>query len=191
MSNEVAIFAALDAGDRAAALRAGLEAYGGELLSFLGAVHGSREEAAEVFARACADLVRAMSAFRRGSSFRTWMYAVARNASRHHREDEKRHRHGALSDAPEIAALVHTTTEAFFKTDWKDKFRALRDSLEPDDRALLVLRVDRQMAWDEIAEVLDGEPSAKRAAALRKRFERIKRTLRERAIEAGLWTVEP
>jgi len=73
----------------------------------------------------------------------------------------------------------------FLRTDTKDRFRALRSELEPSERALLVMRVDRDMSWDEIAHVLAAEGDAAKPAALRKRFERIKQVLRESASEAG------
>ena len=46
---------------------------------------------------------------------------------------------------------------------------------------LLGLRLDRQMAWTEIARILGSEEDslAREAAALRKRFERLKIRLRE------------
>jgi RNA polymerase sigma-70 factor (ECF subfamily) len=61
--------------------------------------------------------------------------------------------------------------------------RRLREELDPDEQTLLVLRIDRDMAWDEIAEVIHG-PGAdprertRQTASLRKRFERTKDRLR-------------
>jgi RNA polymerase sigma-70 factor (ECF subfamily) len=102
-----------------------------------------------------------------------------------------------------MAAQARTTTAAFRRTSTKDRVRALRDRLEPDDQLLLVLRVDRGMEFREIAAVLaDGEEGStsarsasaepgeaqldREAARLRKRFERVKERLRELAHEAGL-----
>lgn len=67
----------------------------------------------------------------------------------------------------------------------------IRDELAEDDRELLVLRVDRQMAYQDIARVTLGDDAAevevaKRSAALRKRFERLKLEIRERAEREGL-----
>jgi RNA polymerase sigma-70 factor (ECF subfamily) len=62
----------------------------------------------------------------------------------------------------------------------------LRESLDPEEQTLLILRVDKGMAWEDVAEVLraDGEPVA--PAALRKRFERLKEKLGRLAREQGL-----
>jgi RNA polymerase sigma-70 factor (ECF subfamily) len=69
----------------------------------------------------------------------------------------------------------------------------LRDQLSEDERALLIVRVDRGLSWNEIAqsmgdgdELLVGTALTRQAAALRKRFERIKERLRGLAKEAGL-----
>jgi RNA polymerase sigma-70 factor (ECF subfamily) len=63
---------------------------------------------------------------------------------------------------------------------------AQRARLSPEERALLVLRLDRDLAWREVATVLsaDGEPVDE--AALRKRFERLKAKLAQLAREEGL-----
>ncbi|MBK7864892.1 MAG: sigma-70 family RNA polymerase sigma factor [Archangiaceae bacterium] len=171
---------ALAAGHAREALARLISGYGPELLSFLSAVHHDREAAAEVFSQTCEDLLRTFSSFRRECSYRTWLYALAKTASRRHGEAGGGRVQVALSDTPELEAARRTTTAAFLRTDWKDRFRALREQLDPDDRALLVLRVDRDLPWEDVARVLGAS-----APALRKRFERIKVTLRESATQAG------
>jgi hypothetical protein len=52
---------------------------------------------------------------------------------------------------------------------------------------LLVLRIDRRLAWDDVARVFAGPGASsaeikKHSAALRKRFERIKAELKKRAV---------
>ncbi|MGN6107017.1 MAG: sigma-70 family RNA polymerase sigma factor, partial [Kofleriaceae bacterium] len=94
----------------------------------------------------------------------------------------------ALSEAPQdaLVAQVRETTLVHLRTAVKDRMRALRDQLEPDDRTLLILRVDRDLQWREIAQVLLGDQADaaeldRHAATLRKRFERVKQRLRELA----------
>ena len=176
------IDAALDAGNAGEAVRAAIDHYGAELMSFLAAVHGTREDALEVFADASSDLVRTIGQFQRRSSLRTWFYALARNASQRYFDDSYRRRRTSLSEAPELAQLIRTGTAEFLRTEWKDRLRQLREELDPTDRAVLVLRVDRQLSWTEIAEVM-GEPAS--SARFRKRFERIKDKLRQSAIRSG------
>lgn len=92
-----------------------------------------------------------------------------------------------LADASEVAKLaekIRSTTAIHLKTEAKDQLSQVRESLEPDDRTLLILRIDRRLAWRDIAAVMhEGEADAaalgKIAARLRKRFERLKERLRE------------
>jgi RNA polymerase sigma-70 factor (ECF subfamily) len=76
----------------------------------------------------------------------------------------------------EVVAAVHTATPAHQKTEVKDAFARIRETLEPDDQMLLSLRLEQKMSWDEVAAVLEVA-----APALRKRFQRLTRRLRELA----------
>jgi DNA-directed RNA polymerase specialized sigma24 family protein len=92
--------------------------------------------------------------------------------------------------AERLVIETRAATETWRRTEVKDKVRELRERLSDEEQEILILRVDRAMAFDEIARVLEPDlPSAelkKRAAALRKRFERIRERLKTWAIEEGL-----
>jgi RNA polymerase sigma-70 factor (ECF subfamily) len=110
----------------------------------------------------------------------------------------------SLSRTPEVEGLVvlaRTITARYQRTDVKDRFAALRESLDADDQLLLILRVDRQLDWNDIARVFpedgQGEPLAvaadpaaaelkRRSALLRNRFQLLKDRLRDEARRAGL-----
>jgi RNA polymerase sigma-70 factor (ECF subfamily) len=109
---------------------------------------------------------------------------LARNAARRHAKSEKRLRarqvplpEGLLS---EVAAQTRTATNAYLKTDVKHRMQALRRQLPAEDQQLLILRVNRELSWTEIAMVL-GE-----ATRLRKRFQLAKERLRALARQDGL-----
>jgi RNA polymerase sigma-70 factor (ECF subfamily) len=117
------------------------------------------------------------------------LYRIGRDPQR------RRERNVALSESPEvfeIVELVRTTTMIHLRTETKNKFTALREQLEPDDRTLLILRVDRKLAWNEIATIMgeEDEPTPEQvrrdAATLRKRFERAKERLRKLALDQRL-----
>ena len=69
----------------------------------------------------------------------------------------------------------------------REIFAAFRDSLPEDDRMLLVLRVDKQMSWNDLARVMhtdesdpfDDDALQREAAWLRKRFQLVKERLLE------------
>jgi RNA polymerase sigma-70 factor (ECF subfamily) len=68
----------------------------------------------------------------------------------------------------------------------KDKVEQLRERLRPVDQMLLTLRIDRGLSWTEIAEVLSTQRHPIAEPALRKRWERLKISLRKLAEANGL-----
>jgi RNA polymerase sigma-70 factor (ECF subfamily) len=187
---EVELRRRAEAGDLAGVITEAIGAYGPELLGFLGGLARDAVEADELFASVCEKLWKALPKFRWDSTFRVWAYTVARNEFYSARRGSRK-RAVPLSQAPavqEAVAKARTTTALHQRTDVKDAFAQLREALEPEDRMLLALRVDRGLEWGDIARVLGAsEASLKRETAnLRKRFERLKTRLRELAHERGL-----
>ncbi len=172
-------------GDYARAATMAIDEYGPEILGFLHARDHSESDACEAFAVFSEDMWKGLPSFRWESSFRTWAYVVARRAYLRVREDSYRRKAVPLSgagDLEHIAEVVRTRTLPYLRTEVKSEVRRLRALLEPDDRDMLTLRVDRGMSWTEVARVLTGETNAgaldKEAARLRKRYERVKTQLR-------------
>lgn len=179
--------------DRAATLA--MEGYGPEILGFvMSLMNGEEEPGREIFSMFCEDLWRGIEGFSWASSFRTWAYTLARNArSRYLRAPRLRREKRLLTgEAQKLEHRVRDATLPYLKTEMKQGVAALREKLDPEDRELLVLRVDRAMSWKDIAEIMASESMddtaalKKKAAALRKRFSRLKDVLREEAIAAGL-----
>jgi RNA polymerase sigma-70 factor (ECF subfamily) len=193
---EVEIGAHCRAGDYQRAAEVALEAYGSELLGFLVALHDHRDEAFEVFSQMCEDLWRGLPKFQQRASFRTWAYALARNALYQFRLTKRRRGRfdAPLSDCPalaEVAERLRTTTVWFLRTEIKDRLTALRRSLPLEDQTLLILRVDRRLGWNEIATAmndapLDDDSLRRESARLRQRFQSIKTKLRDLAERQGL-----
>lgn len=175
-----------------------LRAYGPEILGFLVAIHRNEQDAGDVFAIFSESLWKGLAGFSWESSLRTWAYTIARNASFRFKKNAQRRGKGAvpLSDMAsvgEVVQQVRTQTLTYLKTEQKDRFTALRESLPEDEQTLLILRVDRGLAWDELAQILleegaDASPDAikKESARLRKRFQLVKEKLLEMGKRAGL-----
>jgi RNA polymerase sigma-70 factor (ECF subfamily) len=192
-----AIRRAFDAGDLELAATRALETHGSEILSFLVARLRSMSEGQEAFSMFAEDLWRGLPAFGWRCSVRTWAYSLARNAANRHvvvaqRRPERNlalSQHASVSQAVE---RVRSATQIHQRTDVKDRVRALREQLEPDDQMLLLLRVDRDLSWRDTAIAmcsetdLDDAAIEREAVKLRKRFERVKADLRRMAEEAGL-----
>jgi len=183
---------------RAAATRA-VSVYGAEIMSYLASSLRDEQEVREGFSIFLLSMWEGLERFRWDCSFRTWAYAVARRSSLRFRRDARRRR-ARLAPMPEssrisgIAAEVRTETQPFLRTDGKNRFAALRATLPPEEQALLMLRVDRQLAWTELAQVLhddevaplEGDALKREAARLRKRFQMVKEKLYEMGRREGL-----
>ena len=190
---EADVRAAFDRRDTKAAVATALSAYGAEILGYLLAVLRDEQRAEDVYSDFAEDVVRGMPSFRFLSSVRTWMYTLARHACSRHLARERRRKMVALSAAPEaldMVVIARTPTPPHARTAAREGIERLRKSLKPDDQTLLILRVDRGMAWLDIARVLAGPDAAldedelrARSAKLRKKFERLKERLRAMAHE--------
>jgi len=188
----------LEQGDISGAATAAIRGYGAEIFGFLVAFHHDEDDAAEVFSIFSERLWRDLPSFKGECSFRTWAYVLARHGSLNYRRDLRRRekRQGPLPEGSalsEIVEQVRTETVSYLRTERRTRFTALRDSLPPEDQMLLVLRVDRGLAWNELARVLHdsaeplGDEALKREAArLRKRFQLIKARLLELGRLAGV-----
>jgi RNA polymerase sigma-70 factor (ECF subfamily) len=166
------------------AATAALEDLGPAILGWLRALHGP-DDGDEVFAEFAERLWKGLPAFRGESPLRAWAYRIAWNASHSFRDDAWRRRRQRLatSAASHLAARVSRSVDPA-----RDEARLarLRSLLPPEDHALLVLRLDREMSWEEIADVLSASGPTVSAAALRKRYERVKERLARKARDEGL-----
>jgi RNA polymerase sigma-70 factor (ECF subfamily) len=177
---EAKIRARFDAGDLDGAMTAAVEGFGDEVFGFLIGLTGDHDRAGDVFSATCERAWRALPRFRWESSIRVWLYTIARNEFL--RAATRGKKHVPLSAAPSVTAAVakvRSATPAHQKTEVKAQLARVRAELDPDDHMLLGLRLDREMAWNDIAAVLGGN-----AAALRKRYERLKDKLRALVKEA-------
>ena len=193
------IQAACRRGDMGGAVERALEGYGQELLRLMASVLHDDDRSREAFSIFCEHLLRGLPGFRWESSFRTWAYRLARNACYQVlHAPARREQPVSMSAMPEVAPVGRSDTSPWQRTSVKERFRALRESLEPRERLLLMLRVDQRLSWEEAARVMaeGDEPLTdaalkRKAAALRQQFQRIKAHLRSLAEEDGLLTDEP
>jgi RNA polymerase sigma-70 factor (ECF subfamily) len=194
---EADVRARCSAGDYDGAATAALKGFGAEIFGFLVALHRSETDASDVFSVFSENLWKGIRGFAWACTLRAWAYTVARNASHRFRRGARKHEQGRvpLSANPAVEAVVEqvrTATLTYLKTAQKDKFAAIRETLPVDDQMLLILRVDRELAWDEIARVMLDEEGAGEArlrtesARLRKRFQLVKEKLFALGKKAGL-----
>lgn len=93
----------------------------------------------------------------------------------------------------QVAEKVRSQTASYLKTARRSAIDALRATLPEDDQRLLVLRVDRELQWNELAEIFLDDPNAdaaaleREAARLRKRFQLVKEKLLALGKKQGLF----
>jgi RNA polymerase sigma-70 factor, ECF subfamily len=154
--------------------------HGRELQVFLHRVLGDVELVDEAYSATCERLWRGLPGFRWESSVRSWCYVIARReASRCRTRARARGNETTLSAA---AAVPVSEKLATVSTTRRAQLESLRAALSDEDRDLLVLRVEQDLAWKEIAAAFLEEDAAaelleREAARLRQRFRAIRRTV--------------
>jgi RNA polymerase sigma-70 factor (ECF subfamily) len=177
----------LAAGDAASAATIAIQDLGPEVLGFLRSILRDEADASDAFSLFAEWVWTGLPGFQGDSSLRTWAYRVAWSAAGRFTRDPWRVRRERIptSAASRLADTVRAST-ALARDEQRAAVLRLREKLGPEERTLLVLRLDRELSWSEIAHVLgaDGEPPQE--AALRKQFERLKAKLAKLARDDGL-----
>ncbi len=187
--------ALVEAGDLDGAATRFMERHGGEILAFLVLRFHGHTAASEVFSEFTEDFWRGLGGFRWTTTLRSWAYTLARNAAnRFHRSRLRREARLAYPQlTPDGVQPPRSATAPYLRTETKQRMLVLRRQLPVDDQTLLVLRIDKGLAWDELAGIFSGksegmgdEEKTRWASRLRQRFAAIKRRLRAMAVQEGL-----
>ena len=181
-----AVRVALGTGDVARAAQEALRRYGPELFGFLVAVVGDREAAGTVYANACRHMETELAALPRTCSLQTGMYAIVRRRLAAHRQTGP---HRTTGTATDFELTDPSRTVSRRPANRRAAIAALRMHLPPEDRELLVLRIDRSLDWTEVAITSLGWDASKldlarEARRLRARMRAVREEL-ARAVRDG------
>ena len=154
----------------------------------------SEADAWDVFSLFAEALWRGLPGFQWRSTLRAWAYRIARNATvRWAMASERKPGRNLPMEGSVAEAIVRlrSSTLVHFKTEVKTEIRRLREELPEPDQVLLILRVDKELEWDEVATALvdDDLPAdelRRESARLRKRFQEVIKKLRKLAHERGI-----
>lgn len=164
-----------------------VEGFGSSVRRYLGTLL-PEDDADEAYLEFQENVLKGLPSFRWECPLRAWVHRVAfHSASRIWRRPERR------LEAPLPSRLSTLGPGSMGPGPGMSGRHAglalLRQNLSVEDQTLLTLRVDRDLEWEEIAVVLGEEGDGAgvvRSAALRKRYERLTRRLREEARRHGL-----
>ncbi len=172
---EARVTALLAAADYRSAATEVIRGYGPRALGYLHRLLGNDTDASDAFSMFAEQVWRGMVNFEGRSSVKTWAFKAAWSAAMKVRDDAwRRLREGLPSSAAShLAEEVRTNTAVKLET-LRQELEVLRAELNAEDQTLLALRLDQELTWEEVAEVLSTEGRTVDAATLRKRYERIK-----------------
>jgi RNA polymerase sigma-70 factor, ECF subfamily len=178
----------LAAGDAGGAATALIEGLGPAILRYLRSMLRVEADAADAFSQWSENVWTGLPGFRHQASLKTWCYRLAWNVAQNLRNEAWRRR-GQRLETGQASALAQSirTKSVLVVERQRQALDELRQELGDEDRSLLVLRIDQQLSWSEVAEVLAAEGERIEPATLMKRFERIKARLAELARARGLF----
>lgn len=184
---EARALALLDAGDPRGAADVAVRGYGQRIFAYVCGMIPADDDALDVFQLWSEDVWRGLPGFRRESRLRTWAYRLAHHAASRFRRDPYRARQERLpSSAASRLAVSIAAQSAAVRAGRREQLRRLAATLTPEDQALIFLRAERELSWEECAEILSADGADVTPAALRKRWERLKERLGRMAKEEGL-----
>jgi RNA polymerase sigma-70 factor (ECF subfamily) len=174
--------ALLESGRPALAATAAIKGYGPAVHRYLFVLLRDGEDAADAHSEWSERLWRALPAFRWGCSLRTWASKIAWNVAQNVRGGVWRRRRRRLptTAAFALAQEIRSTTARTAERRWQ-VLEKLRSRLSMGDQALLNLRLEQALSWNEIGEILTAEPDA-----LMQRYKRLKDKLGRMVKDEGL-----
>ena len=178
----------LAGGDAPAAATLAIQELGPPVLRYLRSLLRDEDDASDAFSVFAENVWRGVSGWRGEGSLRAWCFRLAWNAATNMRNEawRRKGRRFFTGEASALAEEIRTRSHVRVERQ-RQALDRLRETLDVEDASLLALRIDQQLSWAEIAEIAstrDGERVE--AAALMKRFERLKVRLARLARDEGL-----
>jgi RNA polymerase sigma-70 factor (ECF subfamily) len=177
----------LTAGDPSSAAELAIRELGPPVIRFVRSSLRDEELAADAFSEFAEDLWKGLSSFRGDASVRTWAFRVAWHAVLRVRNDAWQRRRTPISQGPASALANRMLTATPIVLERQARaLDSVRARLSIEEQSLLALRVDQELSWAEVAEVLASEGEQVQVDALMKRFQRLKERIAVLAREDGL-----
>lgn len=178
----------MSAGDARAAASEAIRGLGPQVLRYLRSLLQNEGDAADAFSLFGERLWKGIPGFHWDAPLHTWAYRLAWSAAVDvvNQAWRRKGRRLGTSEASRLAAEVRTHSAVRIERQRRIVHR-MCDALSAEDRSLLVLRIENELSWEEIAAILstDGRRPL-RPNTIVKRFERIRERLATIAKDQGL-----
>jgi RNA polymerase sigma-70 factor, ECF subfamily len=168
-----------------------LQGHGTEVQRVMSGILRDEVRVQDAYSIFCERLLKGLPGFRGEGQLWMWLYRMARNSCLQLLKSPAG-REMPVSDSqfPDQAQQERSQTPPWQQAAMKERFRTLRESLQPQERMLLTLRLDQQLSWREVAQQmadsqgpLTEEALNRRATTLRQQFQRAKARLHALALE--------
>jgi RNA polymerase sigma-70 factor (ECF subfamily) len=181
--NEEQLQLLCEQGDFEEATKQAIRTFGPEIFGWLCSITKQRSISEDVCQQFCIELWRGLPSFRWEGSLRVWSYRVAWRELIRAQQSQKRRKeeHLPTSQFLLLKQEVSSIHENINAKQVKSRLVELRQELPEELQSLLVLRIEREISFAEIAGILEmTEESA------RQKFKRAKDKLKEMAQKEGL-----
>ncbi|HVP68454.1 MAG TPA: sigma-70 family RNA polymerase sigma factor [Anaeromyxobacteraceae bacterium] len=187
MSTDGRVAELLAQGDVAGASTEAIRGLGPRVLRYFRSVLRDEDEAADAFSQFAENVWKGLADYRGDSALLTWAFRIARNVAANTRRSPWLRGRQRLSTGAASALAESMRTRTLGRSVREgDALRKLREALSIDDQSLLALRIDQELSWAEVADILSKDGRPVQPAALMKRFERLKQRLGTMARKQGL-----
>jgi RNA polymerase sigma-70 factor, ECF subfamily len=110
----------------------------------------NREDAMDLAQEVFIKAFEHLGSFRRESSLKTWLYRIAINHCINHVKKHSQEFVEVTESIGSVRASVHTQLE---DKEQREEFRRLVKQLPPKQKAILELRINEQLSYEEIANI--------------------------------------
>ena len=177
----------LAADDRPAAATAAIQEFGPPVLRYLRSLLRDEDDASDAFSVFAENVWRGLPTWRGEGSLKAWAFRLAWNGAMNLKNEAWRRRGRRFFSGEASALAEEIRTRSHVKVErQRNALDTLRESLDVEEISLLTLRIDQKLSWAEIADVTAIDGQRVEAAALMKRFERLKARLAKMAKDQGL-----
>jgi len=112
-----------------------------------------QDDAADLLQKAFLKAFTGVGGFERRSSFKTWLYQIAINLAKNVYRDRSRIQHVPLDDV--VVRRDPRTLESLIQQETRDRLRNAFVDLPERQRITVMLRVQEQKPFDEIARIME------------------------------------